>query len=99
MFVPTTEMTAERRRQALLAQTGRLAHDVGAAGPDAPVPTCPGWTVTDLVTHVGQTQHWVSEMIERRIVDPTQLPTEMATVPTDPGEWPSWVAPRRVPRS
>ncbi len=91
MFAPTTEMTAERRRQALQAQTGRLAHDVGVTDPDAPVPTCPGWTVTDLVAHVGQTQRWVAEMVERRIVDLTQLPTEMATVPTDPSEWPSWL--------
>ncbi|MGW5050916.1 maleylpyruvate isomerase N-terminal domain-containing protein [Actinokineospora sp. NPDC004072] len=29
------------------------------AGPDAPVPTCPGWTVRDLVTHVAGLQAWV----------------------------------------
>ena len=40
--------------------------------------------VADLVAHVGQTQRWVSEIIERRIVGPTQLPTEMATVPAEP---------------
>src|ERR1700753_1153554 len=26
----------------------------GAGGLNAPVPTCPGWTVTDLVRHVGE---------------------------------------------
>jgi hypothetical protein len=41
---------------------------------------------------VGQTQHWVAEIIERRITDPTQLPTEMAVLPADPGEWPAWLA-------
>ncbi len=87
----TTEMTAERRRQALRAHTERLAECVGAADSDAAVPTCPGWTVADLVAHVGQTQRWVSEIIERRIVDPTQLPTEMATVPTASGDWPGWL--------
>jgi hypothetical protein len=32
-----------------------------------------------LVGHVGRTQHWVAEIIERRITDP-KLPTEMALV-------------------
>lgn len=88
----STEMTAERRRQALRAHTEQLTECVSAAGSDAPVPTCPGWTVTDLVAHVGQTQHWVSEIIERRIVDPAQLPTEMATAPTEPDDWPAWLS-------
>jgi uncharacterized protein (TIGR03083 family) len=56
------------------------------------VPTAPEWTVTDLVAHVGQTQNWVAEIIERRITDPTQLPTEMAVLPAEPGEWPAWLA-------
>src|SRR5687768_7159942 len=92
MSARTTEMTRERRRQALLAQTQRLAGYVEAADSDAAVPTCPGWTVADLVAHVGQTQRWVSEIIERRIADPTQLPTEMATPPTDPQDWPAWLS-------
>jgi uncharacterized protein (TIGR03083 family) len=59
-----------------------------------PAPLCrpaPEWTVTELVEHVGQTQHWVAEMIERRITDPTQLPTEMAVLPTDPDGWQAWL--------
>jgi len=87
----STVMTAERRRQALRAHTEQLAEAIAAADSDAAVPTCPGWTVADLVAHVGETQHWVSEIIERRIVDPTQLPTEMATVPTEPADWPDWL--------
>jgi uncharacterized protein (TIGR03083 family) len=56
------------------------------------VPTTPGWTITDLVEHVGQAQHWVAELIERRITDPTRLPAEFAVLPTDPGEWQAWLA-------
>src|SRR5690348_13072623 len=58
----------------------------------AAVPTTPGWTITDLVEHVGQTQHWVAEIIERRITDPAQLPTGMAVLPTDPREWQAWLS-------
>ena len=52
----------------------------------------PEWTIADLVEHVGQTQHWVAEIIERRITDPTQLPTEMAVLPNDPREWQAWLS-------
>ncbi|MEA5366856.1 maleylpyruvate isomerase family mycothiol-dependent enzyme [Amycolatopsis sp., V23-08] len=87
-----TELNAETTRRAIVEHTRRLAESAVAAGPDAAVPTAPKWTVADLVAHLGQTQHWVAEIIERRITDPTQLPTEMATPPADPGEWPAWLA-------
>lgn len=29
------------------------------AGPEAPVPTCPEWTVHDLITHIGRVHSWV----------------------------------------
>ena len=48
--------------------------------------------MADLVEHLGLTQHWVAEIIERRITDPTQLPTEMAVLPTDPREWQAWLS-------
>jgi uncharacterized protein (TIGR03083 family) len=87
-----TELNAERGRRAIVEHTRRLAEAAVAAGPDAAVPTAPEWTIKDLVEHVGQTQHWVAEMIERRITDPTQLPTEMAELPADPGEWQAWLS-------
>jgi uncharacterized protein (TIGR03083 family) len=87
-----TELNAEQARRAIVEHTRRLAESAAAAGAEAVVPTAPGWTVKDLVEHVGQTQHWVSEIIERRITDPTRLPTEMAVLPDDPGEWPAWLS-------
>jgi len=87
-----TELNAEHARRAIVEHTRRLAESAAAAGPDAAVPTTPEWTITDLVEHVGQTQHWVAEIIEQRITDPTQLPTEMAVLPADPGEWQGWLS-------
>ncbi|MEU1448571.1 maleylpyruvate isomerase family mycothiol-dependent enzyme [Streptomyces mirabilis] len=87
-----TELNTERTRRAIVEHTRRLADSAAAAGPTAAVPTAPKWTVTDLVTHVGQTQHWVAEIIERRITDPTQLPTEMAISPADSREWQAWLS-------
>ncbi|SHN39202.1 maleylpyruvate isomerase family mycothiol-dependent enzyme [Cryptosporangium aurantiacum] len=87
-----TDLTADHAQRAIVDYTGRLAESAAAAGPDAAVPTTPEWTVTDLVAHVGQTQHWIAEIIERRITDPTQLPTAMAVLPTDPREWRAWLS-------
>jgi hypothetical protein len=78
-----TELTVQRARRAIVEHTRRLAESAAAAGPDAAVPTTPQWTITDLLEHVGQTQHWVAEIIERRITDPAQLPTQMGRTPTD----------------
>ena len=85
------ELSAARSRQAVKDHTGRLAESARAAGPDAPVPTAPDWSAADLVEHLGQTQNWVAEILERRITDPTQLPTEMAAMPADPQSWPDWL--------
>ena len=87
-----TELNAEHARRAIVEHTRRLAESATAAGPDAPVPTTPGWTITDLVEHVGQTQHWIAEIIERRITDPTRLPTAMAVLPIEPREWEAWLS-------
>ncbi|NUR60081.1 MAG: maleylpyruvate isomerase family mycothiol-dependent enzyme [Catenulispora sp.] len=86
------ELNAEQVRQAIVEHTRRLAESAVAAGPGAALPTAPDWTVTQLVEHVGQTHHWVAEIIERRITDPGQLPSEMAVLPTDPREWKTWLA-------
>src|ERR1041384_927091 len=86
-----TEPNAEAARRAIVEHTRRPAESAVAAGPDAAVPTAQRWTVAQLVEHLGQTQHWVAEIIERRITDPTQLPTEMAVCPADPGEWTAWL--------
>ena len=86
------ELSAERCRQALQDHTERLAESARAAGNEALVPTCPDWTVTSLVEHVGQTLRWVSEIVERRITDPFELPTEMAELPAEPPAWPAWLS-------
>lgn len=87
-----TKLNAARARQAITDHTQRLAEAAAAAGPDAPVPTTPGWTISNLVEHLGQTQNWVAEIIEKRVNDFTQFPTEYATLPEDPAEWQAWLS-------
>ncbi|MCP3799040.1 maleylpyruvate isomerase N-terminal domain-containing protein [Allokutzneria sp. A3M-2-11 16] len=47
------------------------------AGPGAAVPTCPEWTVADLVAHVARAHAWVSAIVE------TGSQAEFPEVPTE----------------
>jgi uncharacterized protein (TIGR03083 family) len=47
-------MHSDRLRTCLDADYRRLREVAGAADLDAGVPSCPGWTMTDLVRHVGE---------------------------------------------
>ncbi|WP_231499848.1 maleylpyruvate isomerase family mycothiol-dependent enzyme [Saccharothrix sp. NRRL B-16314] len=44
--------------QQMRTQYAALRDAAVAAGPDAPVPTCPGWTVRNLVDHVARVHSW-----------------------------------------
>jgi uncharacterized protein (TIGR03083 family) len=47
----------------LAVQGKALAEAAAAAGPDAPVPTCPGWTVADLLAHTGGVHRWAASFV------------------------------------
>ena len=44
----------------VLAQTEALAVDATTTGPALRVPSCPGWTVADLLAHLGQVHRWAT---------------------------------------
>ena len=46
-----------------------LRANAGAAGLDAAVPTCPGWTVLDLVVHQGMVHRWATAHVLGHPVD------------------------------
>jgi uncharacterized protein (TIGR03083 family) len=58
-------MRTQRYLECLTADYARL-RDVAAKDLDAPVPTCPGWSVRDLVRHVAQVYLHKAESIRRR---------------------------------
>lgn len=41
---------------------------------DAPVPSCPGWTMADLVWHLFRVQHFWGQIVAGRLTDPEQVP-------------------------
>lgn len=47
-----------------IADAGVVLHaNAVRAGLDAPVPTCPGWTVRDLLAHQGMVHRWATEIV------------------------------------
>jgi uncharacterized protein (TIGR03083 family) len=58
--------------EALVAAGEGMAHAAERAGPDAPVPTCPGWVVRDLVQHTSGVHRWATRYVrdaEREPID------------------------------
>ena len=72
------------------AETARLGSVVTEAEPGTPLPTCPGWTIRDLVTHVGTGHRWAAEIVARSDQDPP--PYAIVDAPQDPATWPGWLA-------
>jgi uncharacterized protein (TIGR03083 family) len=52
---------------ALMRQNELLGELVGGADPAAPVPTCPGWNLSQLVRHVGRGDRWAAQIISDRV--------------------------------
>lgn len=48
------------------ASTAALATLVDREDPDLPIPTCPGWTIRHLTTHVGRAHRWAAEIVATR---------------------------------
>jgi len=53
----------------LRVEAAAFAAAAAQTPPDAPVPSCPGWTITDLVHHLGGVYEWVTGVVERGSVE------------------------------
>jgi uncharacterized protein (TIGR03083 family) len=59
----------------------RLGDAAEAAGLDAPVPSCPAWTVDDLTRHIGNVQRFWAGLVVSRSTDPPDFSAMAATAP------------------
>ena len=57
-------------RATLLEETGAFGDVIRGADPETPVPTCPGWTVKQLMRHVGRGNRWSAQIITERRHEP-----------------------------
>ena len=69
----------------LNADAVRLA-DAWCVAPEAPVPSCPDWTLSRLVSHVGRLHRWAREVNATRTMEAVPVPT-WPEEGTDLGEW------------
>jgi hypothetical protein len=49
----TTRLSFDRYRTEIVAQTDLVRSTAAGAEPTAPVPTCPGWNLGQLLRHLG----------------------------------------------
>lgn len=57
-------------RATLLGETRAFSDVIRRADPDAPVPSCPGWTVTQLMKHLGRGHRWSAQIVADRLLGP-----------------------------
>jgi uncharacterized protein (TIGR03083 family) len=69
MFRPTT-LRGMDHSAAFTEQTRRLVELLKAADLATPVPTCPGWTLRNLLTHVGRGHRWAATIVAQRAQEP-----------------------------
>ncbi len=50
--------------RATIATAGAALTAAGRTDPGAPVPSCPGWSLSELVRHVGSVHAWVAGIVE-----------------------------------
>ena len=60
---------------ALAEQNGLLGELLRDADPATAVPTCPGWTLQKLLTHVGRGDRWAATIVRERAEHPVDIRT------------------------
>lgn len=74
---------------ALRAEGAALVAAARRAGPAAKVPSCPDWTVADLLGHVGAVLTWQADIVGRCVTGPD---VGFPTAPDDPAARADWTA-------
>lgn len=72
---------------ALTMATSRLHSYAESAGLDAPVPTCSGWQVRNLIAHTGMVHRWGTAIVRGDSRLDTELTEEQGLATSDPLDW------------
>ncbi|MFF7125284.1 maleylpyruvate isomerase family mycothiol-dependent enzyme [Streptomyces sp. NPDC008240] len=79
-------------RTAVAAETARFVAAVRDADLAAAVPSCPGWTLADLVKHTGSVQRWFSVLLRARIQEPPRSRDVDLRLPEREDGYADWLA-------
>jgi uncharacterized protein (TIGR03083 family) len=79
-------------RAAVAAETARCVATIGDADLTTAVPSCPDWTLADLVRHTGSVQRWFSVLLRSRIQEPPRTREVDLRLPEREDGYPDWLA-------
>src|SRR4051794_31688390 len=82
-------MDPDRHIDVIRSESARVLVAAERAGLTAAVPSCPEWTVADLLGHLGTVQRWAAGIVERRATEP-DFSADVGR-PDDPAELVPWV--------
>src|SRR3954454_19889569 len=85
-------VTPVDHRRAVAAETVRFVAAVKDADLATAVPSCPGWTLADLVKHTGSVQRWFSVLLRARIQEPPRTRDVDLRLPDQENEYADWLA-------
>lgn len=77
--------------RAVLAADSQTVADLAVGRLDRPVPTCPGWSVADLLAHLGGVYSWAAAAV----LGGGEHPVGRAPAPDDPARRVGWFLDRR----
>lgn len=87
-----TVLDLEAQRKALLDETDRLADVIYKADLSTPVPTCPGWSLSDLIVHVARGHRWAAAMISGHTTERLAWDAVPdSELPSDPDKADAWI--------
>ena len=76
----------------ITADAARVAGLIAEADPDRRVPSCPDWTLAELVAHLGEVHRWATAIVTRLPQRRIELTAEEAGFPESWGAASAWVA-------
>ena len=76
---------------ALPALIENMAAVASKADPQVPVPTCPGWSVADLVQHTGGIHRWAKTMVAAVSQERLSGKNVQLDLPADKADLPAWL--------
>jgi uncharacterized protein (TIGR03083 family) len=85
-------LTADELVAVVEAEAGHLVDEAERVLLADPVPTCPEWTVADLISHVGGTHRWATAIVSRALQQnlPADEEAALLQAPADPTDLLDW---------
>ena len=85
-------LTFDELVDVVTTESGRLVDEVRRVLPTDPVPTCPGWTVQDLVGHLGGVHRWAATIVNGALTENLTAEEESTVMaaPANPAELTAW---------